>query len=109
MNNNQTNIEKVVMRRVRTIAILRPFFSGAALALVVVVLALWGIGREVWVARVFSNGPQDFLGHSEYLFYAFTHTRLLVQALVLVSVSALVYLAQVSVSTASAFVLPRRA
>lgn len=89
-----SNIERTVMRRVRTISILRPIFSGAVLALVVSVIALWGIGREVWVAKVFANGPQDFFGHVQYLLYAFGHTRMLVQALSLATIASLVYLAR---------------
>ncbi len=97
MNNTMTNpstIEQNVMRRVRTISILRPLVSGGALAALVFVAALWGIGREVWVAKVFENGPQGLLGHTRYLLYAFDHTRLIVQALTLVTILAFVYLAR---------------
>ncbi|MBU6321030.1 MAG: hypothetical protein KGI78_00130 [Patescibacteria group bacterium] len=83
-----SDIERVVMRRVQTIRFLRPFVSGGALAALVLALALWGIGREVWVAKVFSNGPHGFFAHARYLAYAFRHTRLVVQALVLASAAA---------------------
>ncbi len=92
--NEPSTIERVVLRRVRIIRALRPLVSGGALAAFVGVLALWGIGREVWVAKVFANGPRDFLGHAEYLAYAFGHTRLLVQALVLLALASAVYLAR---------------
>ena len=90
----QTNIEKNVMRRIYIIRVLKPIISSAALAAVICILALWGIGREVWVARVFSNGPQDFTGHASYLLYAFDHTRLVVQSLVLLTFASLLYLAR---------------
>jgi hypothetical protein len=83
MHNESTesNIEAVVMRRVRTAHFMRPFTGGSLLAFAVFAFALWALGREVWVARVFSNGPQDLLGHAQYLAYAFEHTRVAVQAL----------------------------
>jgi hypothetical protein len=95
-NNTMTNIEKNVMRRVRTIHTLRPLVSGGTLAALVCLLALWGIGREVWVARVFQNMPQtsDFANLATFWFAAFTHTRLLVQALALVCVASVIYLAR---------------
>lgn len=92
--NEQSNIERVVMRRVHTIHILRPFLSPAALAALVAVLALWGIGREVWVAKVFANAPHTFLGTAQYLTYAFDHTKIAVQALTLLTAAAALYLAR---------------
>ncbi len=92
--NDVSNIEAVVMRRVKRIRVLRAVFSGTTLAALVFVAALWGIGREVWVAKVFENGPQTFVGHAFYLVYAFEHTRFVVQALTLATVGALVYLAR---------------
>ena len=95
MNNfEQSNIEKNVMRRIHIIRVLQPIISSATVAAVVCVFALWGIGREVWVARVFTNGPQSFFGHSFYLVYAFEHTRLVVQSLVLLTLASLIYLAR---------------
>ena len=93
---NPSNIEQTVMRRVRTAHRLRPFFSMGAVAFVVAVLALYGIGREVWVARVFENSPQDLFGRFLYLVYAFEHTRLVVQALVAVTLTSTVYLARLA-------------
>jgi hypothetical protein len=90
---NQSNIQKNVMRRVRTIHTLRPFVSGVALASVLAVLALWGIGREVWVARVFENMPS--IAHvtavAEFFALAFVHTRFVVQALTLTTLAAVLY------------------
>lgn len=104
----QSEIEKNVMRRVRIIRVLKPIISSAALAAVICVLALWGIGREVWVARVFTNGPQSFFGHSLYLVYAFEHTRLVVQSLTILVVASFVYLAR-EVAKAVLFVFTPRA
>ena len=91
---NPSNIEQTVMRRVRVAHRLQPFFSMGALAIVVGVLALYGIGREVWVARVFENGPQDLFGRFLYLLYAFEHTRFVVQALVAVTLTSTMYVAR---------------
>lgn len=82
------------MRRVRRISLLRILISGGIFALALALLALYGIGREVWVAMIFRNGPQDFFGHTLYLVYAFEHTRLVVQGLILVCLISLIYLAR---------------
>ncbi len=92
--NDETNVEKIVMRRVRRISLLRILISGGIFALALALLALYGIGREVWVAMIFRNGPQDFFGHTLYLVYAFEHTRLVVQGLILVCLISLIYLAR---------------
>ncbi len=89
-----SDIEYIVMRRVRRVRALRPFLSGTAFAALVLTLALWAIGREVWVARVFENGPHSWVGHTEYLAYAFEHTRVIVQALTLTVLAAGLYLAR---------------
>ena len=82
MNNvsTESNIESVVMRRVHAAHLLRPLVSGGAIALTIFVFALWGIGREVWVARVFENAPHGF-AFLRYSLFAFEHTRVVVQAL----------------------------
>ena len=89
-----SHIEDVVMRRVRRMRILLLILSTLTLAVLTTIAALWGIGREVWVARVFENSPHDLLGRVEYLWYAFLHTRFVVQVLsvlTLGSLFALVY------------------
>lgn len=93
--NTMTNIERNVMRRVRIIRMLRPFVSNGALASLALVAALWGIGREVWVARVFENMPQagDALAALRFFLAAFVSTDVLVQALALVVLGSLVFLA----------------
>jgi len=95
MNNTmteQSDIEKNVMRRVRRIRILRMVISGVVFAMTAIILALYAIGREVWVARVFENGPQGTYGHILYLIYALEHTRFVVQILVLICVASFVFL-----------------
>lgn len=106
---NQSNIERVVMRRVHTIRALRPAFSATALSVAVLVLALWGIGREVWVAKVFANGPQDLLGHTAYLGYAFLHTQFVVQVLAAASFASVVYLARETARMVARILVPLRA
>ena len=92
--NEQSAIEKMVMRRVRRIALLRILISGGVFAITLALLALYGLGREVWVAMVFNNGPQSPMAHGLYLLYAFEHTRFVVQALVLVCAASAIYLAR---------------
>ena len=93
---DRSPIERVVMRRVHTIRLLRPLFSGGALAALIFVAALWGIGREVWVARVIENMPQPFnlAAEERFFLFAFQHTSFLVQALALATFASLVYLAR---------------
>jgi hypothetical protein len=104
----QSRIEKNVMRRIYIIRVLKPIISSAALAAIVCVLALWGIGREVWVARVLENGPQNFVGHTFYLVYAFEHTRLVVQLLVLLTFASAIYLARETARAISSIFVPAR-
>ena len=72
------------MRRVRTVYVVRslaPVVSGFG----VFALALWGIGREVWVAKVFENMPavQDISAVIDFSVRAFVGTEPQVQVLVL--------------------------
>ncbi len=92
--NEQSQIEKNVMQRVHRINTLRVVISGGVFALTLALLVLYAIGREVWVARVFENGPQSFTGHTLYLLYAFEHTRFVVQALVVICLGSFLYLAR---------------
>ncbi|MBU6323623.1 hypothetical protein KGQ55_02965, partial [Patescibacteria group bacterium] len=92
--NDSSKIETIVMRRVRRISWLRIVVSGGVFALALALIALYGIGREVWVAKVFENGPQDPAGHLLYLVYAFEHTRFVVQGLVVVCIASFIFLAR---------------
>jgi len=92
MNDMQTNIERMVMRRVHLIRILKLIISTAVFATLAFVATLWGIGQEVWVAHVFENSPDGFFGRLGYLWYAFVHTRLLVQVLMTLTLTSLGFL-----------------
>jgi hypothetical protein len=92
---NQTHTSKIVMRRVRTVHALRPFISPTAGAAVLFAGALWGIGREVWVAHVLSNlgavvSPETAL---TFVVSAFVNTRFIVQVLTVLAGGAFVWLA----------------
>ncbi len=104
-----TNIEKNVMRRVRTVYYLRPFVSGGSLALVVAAIALYGIGKEVWVARVFENAPQTAGALPQFYLFAFLNTDFVVQALSLLALGAAVYLARETAKLFTAALVPARA
>lgn len=97
MNNTmieQSNIERVVMRRILLIRILRLIISTFVLAVLTTIAALWGIGKEVWVARVFENAPSDLVDLPRFYLAAFTHAHLIVQILTLLTLASLIYLAR---------------
>lgn len=107
--NDQTNIERIVMRRVRLARILMLVISTAALAALAFVAALWGIGREVWVARVLENAPAD-PGHLfAFCLAAFLNTHLIVQALTLLTLASFAYLVVETARFFSSFFAPARA
>jgi len=71
--------------------------------MLVFILALWGIGREVWVARVLQNAPANFFDLPRFYFSAFMHTHLVVQILILLTLFSLLYVAR-EVARALAFI-----
>ena len=85
-------MERIVMRRVRIIRILGLLLSTAVLSVLTLVATLLGIGREVWVARVFQNAPADILHLPNFFGAAFMHTHVIVQALVVFTLASLVFL-----------------
>ncbi len=93
---NQTNIEQAVMRRVNRIHRLRFVVNGFTASGFVLLLALWGVGREVWVAHVFENMPHsgDLFAVSQFYLSAFLGTEFVVQALSLAIFASLIYLAR---------------
>ncbi len=97
MKNDMTisNIENVVMRRVRRMYILRVFLTPTVLSILFLLLAVWGIGREVWVARVFQNMPSPVHvdAFARFAEIAFLNTRFAVQVLVLAVVTAGIWFA----------------
>lgn len=92
MTDNRSNIERIVMQRVHLIRALRFAISSSVFSMAVSVFGLWGIGREVWVARVLENAPTDPLGILRFYIFAFGHTHFIVQALVLLTLLALAFL-----------------
>ena len=101
--NEQSNIERAVMRRVHLIRILGLVISTATLAILTLVLALWGIGKEVWVERVFQNAPTDFAQIPNFFISAFGNTRLVVQILAILTFASFIYLARATVRALSSF------
>lgn len=99
--NNQSPIERAVMRRIHLIRILGLIISMTALAVLTFILALWGIGKEVWVARVFQNAPADFINLPNFLISAFGNTRLVVQILAILTFASFIYLARATLRAIS--------
>ena len=105
-----SDIERTVMRRVHTVRAVRPLISTGALAAVICGAALWGIGREVWVAHVFENAPSaGFLALSRFYLAAFEHTNIAVQTLVLATAISALVAAQALVRPLVRAVAPRYA
>jgi hypothetical protein len=82
------------MRRVRTIHTLRAVTGTLAASFVLLAVSLYLIGREVWVARVFENMPrlEDAAAVARFFTAAFLTTEFAVQALVILSLIAGVWL-----------------
>lgn len=93
-NDGRSRIERIVMQRVHLIRALRFAVSSGVFSALVFVLALWGIGREVWVAHVLQNAPAHPVDILRFYIAAFLHTRLPVQALVVLALAALAYVAR---------------
>jgi FtsH-binding integral membrane protein len=90
--NNETDIERNVMRRVRLIRVLRLVISTVVLAILSFVAALWGIGREVWVAHVLENAPARMQDIPNFYIAAFLHTHFIVQVLTVLTLGSFIYL-----------------
>lgn len=102
-----TSISRTVMRRVRIMYAIRASAPVLA-ASFLFVLALWGIGREVWVAKVFENmaSSADVLS---FLLDAFVHTDIAVQALSILALGAFIWLARSFAVTLGQMRSPRNA
>lgn len=107
--NDISAIERTVMRRVRIMRALRLVFSNGSIAAVVCLLALWGLGREVWVAQVLQNAPKDISAAIRFFIYAFDHTRFAVQFLTFVTIAALATLAHETARAVTSALSPVRA
>ncbi len=90
-----SSIHTNVMHRVRTIHTLRPLLSEAMLAFVLFAVALYGIGREVWVAKIIANMPSatNVAALTRFMVAAFLNTHFIVQALTVLALAAFVWLA----------------
>lgn len=108
---NESPIERTVMRRVHLIRILGLVISTAMLAVLTALAALWGIGREVWVARILENMPQisdmgTFMG---FWLSAFLGTQLIVQVLTVLTLISLLFLLLETVRFLVSYFTPARA
>lgn len=95
MNMNEpSNIERIVMQRVHLIHALRFAVSGSVFSGIISALALWGIGTQVWVARVLQNAPANPLDLLTFYLSAFLNTSPAVQILILFFLVSFLYLAR---------------
>lgn len=83
------------MRRVRIMHATRTFVP-VLLTSALFILAVWEIGREVWVAKVFENMPSyaDVPAMLNFFAGAFINTEVVVQVFSIVAVAALIWLAR---------------
>ena len=100
MNNDTkvvSNIERQVMAGVGTIYATRQLTSLTALKVYALILSLWGIGRLVWVSKIFTNFMQvekNGIGSiTTYALQAVEHTHLAVQLTLVVAIVAATSLA----------------
>ena len=95
-NFESSTIEKNVMRRIYRARVLRFVISTDTLAIFIFVLALWGIGREVWVTRIFQNMPHsgNISALFTFWFSAFLHTNFIVEALSVLTFACVIFLAR---------------
>ena len=100
--NEPSSIEKIVMQRVYLIRALKFAISSGTFSMLISILALWGIGREVWIAQVLQNSPQHPIDLIRFYAAAFLETTLIVKMLVLLTLTALFYVAR-EISRAIAF------
>jgi hypothetical protein len=94
MTHPNSQIHTIVMRRIRTIHVVRAAAGSVGVSLILLAGSLYVIGREVWVARVFENMPN--IGHisafTTFFTTAFLTTDAIVQVLTLLSLFALLWL-----------------
>ena len=91
-----SHIKNTVLRRARFIRAARPLLSGTVLGSIAVLFALYAIGREVWVAHVLENIPVQagVLAVARFFEVAFLNTSFAVQALSLVLVFGMLWVAR---------------
>lgn len=88
-----SNIQKNVMRRVRTIHAVRTWLRTRVLSLLAIGAGLVGIGHEVFVAQVIANMPSvtDVAALARFFTAALFNTEFAVQVLVALCVVAFVW------------------
>jgi len=96
-NNTHSAVRSIVMSRVRTIHALQMVFNTTVASIGIFILALYGIGREVWVSRVLQNMPSpmnaaNFGAVLHFYMSAFMDTRHIVQFLSIVALVAVIWL-----------------
>lgn len=101
--NNQSNIEHIVMRRVRLIRFLALVISTGTFAALTFIAALWDIGKEVWVARIFENAPSAIGDLPAFYVAAFLHTHLIVQILSALTLLSLILLVREAIRLIAGF------
>ncbi len=91
-----SQLKQNVMRRVHTIRMLRPLTSDIVVAPVLFAVALYGIGQQVWVERVFANMPSVFDLAAMFRFFvaAFVQTEFIVQVLAVLALVAALWVAR---------------
>lgn len=96
MSKQMSSIERRVMASVGVIYIAHAITGITALKVYALILSVWGIGRLVWVSRVFDNFfmvEKHGLGAiSNYLLVALEHTNIAVQLTLFVAALAFVSL-----------------
>lgn len=90
----QSRIHTNVMRRVRTIHTVRPLLSTTAFSAILFLGALWGIGKQVWVAQVLENmlSLADVGAVSTFVLAAFINTEFIVQVLTVLALAAAIWI-----------------
>lgn len=107
--NESSSIERTVLRRVHTIRVLRAVLSRATASCGLLLLSLYGIGREVWVARVLENAPGSAVDTVVFYMRAFLGTDFAVQLLVALLFASLVLLARETARLLVPALVPARA
>lgn len=91
-----TNTKDIVLARAHAISYFRPLFTRGTAAFLALAVALYFIGRFVWVAKVFENMPQltDVLAVLRFFEVAFLHTEFVIQVSLVVAIGAGIWLAR---------------
>lgn len=92
----ESNIKRNVMRRVGVIRAVRPFLSGTAAGVLVLLVSFYEIGRLVFVAQVFRNMPaiQDVPALVQFFISAFLNTDVLVQLFLVLIIIGVAWIAR---------------